>query len=172
MAQITRYELWGGFGSAVACPEVERAIMTVMEGMPEEDFDALEDAGLIIRYAGASSPEPMFCPPHDKEIHWWLLILVSDIQGQPYDCIVGEVAHELAHVVLLDEYGTTTETSEFDACAKAIQWGFGKEMLARLYRMKSQRLEGTAGDSGPEWDYCISHMDELEALAEQAADKD
>ena len=168
MAQVTRYEHWGGFRTAVKCPKLEGALMTVMERMPEEDFGALVDVDLVIWYAAASSPEPMFCPPHDEEKRWWLLILRSGIEEQPYECIVGEVAHELAHILDLEPYGSASETSEFDANARAIGWGFGKEILQMVKAMQAARIDCT-GDWGPSWDYCMSHMHELETLAERTA---
>lgn len=68
-------------------------------------------------------------PPHDNDYTRAVIYLRWGMENEVYDRVLGEIAHEMAHMVLghaLD----FTDTAEFDACALAIRWGFRTQTLA------------------------------------------
>lgn len=141
----------------------------------------MADLRVRIFYTGAS--EPLYFTPRQMNLaeelvasgfsrllseyfeaglDFWIVALHSDLQDEPYPLVVETTVHEPAHVGL-DQSGATSLDDESNANAQAIRWGFGPEIMA-LVRGEAARKEG---DSAPAWEECVTHIDELEALAQE-----
>lgn len=146
--------------TAVQCPKIDRALVEVGLRLPEEVLDEVEELHFLIFYAAASEPMKLNLPGAEGDANGcWLLALASDLEEASYEEVVGTIAHELAHILLDHDNFDDSPNAEFDACAKAIEWGFAEETLVIVRVQRDGESDG-----GPAWQDCANRISELEAM--------
>ena len=141
------------------CPNTQTAFEVVCAAMPEEDFATAVQTPFLLAVCGggASWAARLHC---DGDMR--MLVFRPELEDLSWPEAVGEVAHELAHLALgHDHIEAFRPTDEFEACAKAAQWGFGPEILD-LVATVTQNEDPPYG-----WDDCVSRADELAALVRE-----
>lgn len=111
---------------------IENALRCVLEKLQLPDVEKLvRQRNLIVAYFLGTSTN-LCCPyPRDKNGDEYIrvVILRESLKDLQFDAIMGEIAHELAHVFLKHEKKSDTGL-EREANAQVRNWGLGKELKA------------------------------------------
>ena len=106
----------------------------VLCAVPDDVFNELYLWGSLdwhAIYAGTSYVVEEHHPPCPNGYTRTVIYFREGAENQSYDMVLGEVAHEMAHMVLGHNALAVdpADTCEFDACSLAIKWGFGEQTL-------------------------------------------
>lgn len=119
--------------------KVYHFISDVLLRLPEDVFDEIvygQEYWLFMldRWAWGQSWNPVLhCAPHDKveSHHLRVISLLPDLENRESACITGVIAHEIGHAYMLHRSGEASKTEQ-EADQVAIEWGFAKEIAARI----------------------------------------
>jgi hypothetical protein len=114
--------------------QVSRALTEVLCRLPDEAADFILCNSDIVVIDGSSSAAwsrrldcPAYNEPHERRVH--IVVLRKRLRDMPYKAVVGEVAHELAHVFAGHDV-KSDESCQEEADRLARDWGFGDEIDA------------------------------------------
>lgn len=112
--------------------KLRQAVTEVLCRLPQKAADMLLCNSKISVVDGSSSaawPWRQVCPPHSDYLETFLYIVVlrQELREMPYRAVVGEVAHEFAHV-FLEHRLDAPEKAQQEADETARQWGFEEEI--------------------------------------------
>ena len=112
--------------------KVKQAVTEVLCRLPQEAADVLLCNSDIVVIDGSSSCAWSWrhvCLGHDGLLEKLLYVVVLRValRDMPYKAVVGEVAHELAHVFLRHRLYDPEDVQK-QADATASQWGFQEEI--------------------------------------------
>jgi len=112
--------------------KIRQALTEVLCRLPNEAGDVLLCNSDIVVIDGSTSCAwswQYVCPTPNNILEKWLYIVAfrAALRDMPYKAVVGEVAHELAHV-FLEHRLYEPEDSQEQADATARQWGFQEEI--------------------------------------------
>jgi hypothetical protein len=145
------------------------AFVDIITKLPDEEFKRLDRLNLYVLhtslYAANSATVPRYvrlasgqvgCGTDPEAVRCWFVFFRHDVDEQPYQHLVAEVAHELGHAAL--GHGIERTPSEFEACAWAITAGFKPSIVAWLLENRSVE------ERNESWAECIGRLDELQAM--------
>lgn len=133
-------EYWIGrhfYESPLAHPNIERALFEVMKRLPDKIAenimcpDEQEVHVFCCSEASTVAAYNVLCQPHKEIKQVWLTLIVlgSTLEDEPFDCIVGTIAHEFAHFIREDDGNVGGDYSNERAADQlASEWGFAQEI--------------------------------------------
>lgn len=126
--------------------KAKRALTEFLCRLPDKVADTVLCNSSIAVIDGASSAAwswRLVCPAygrvHETQLH--IIVLRKHLRGMPYKAVVGEVAHEFAHVVAGHDM-RSDERCQAEADSLAKNWGFQEEIDA----LDSEQVENTSGE--------------------------
>lgn len=117
--------------------QVRQAVTEVLCRLPDNAAEVLLCNNDIVVIDGSTSCAWSWryaCPPHEKVLSRLLyaVVLRYALREMPYKAVVGEVAHEFAHVFRKHRVHSSSEreakNEQEEADNTAREWGFGEEL--------------------------------------------
>lgn len=117
--------------------KARKAVEEVLCRLPSDAADVLLSNSDIVVIDGSSSAAWSWlhtCPPHSKVLkkRLYVVVLRVALREMPYKAVVGEVAHEFAHVFrghnLYSSSEREADRAQEEADTTARQWGFAEEI--------------------------------------------
>jgi len=118
--------------------KIKEALIEFLCRMPANAANCILSNRDIVVIDGAASAAwvwPVICFPHENVLKTTIRIIVlrKKLREMPYESVVGEIAHEFAHVVLrhAEDYMVPSgENAQEEANTLARSWGFAAEIQA------------------------------------------
>ena len=152
-------EVWYEVGNwsldAKMSPKLDKALTEFTSRIEDDLFKRFGDEIICVIdcTSGSSTIRPLdiACSPHSKKKlrhHVYIMVFRSEIEKLSEKAILGEVAHEFAHLALRLDHKIDSETiptGEDMADSLAVSWGFKEEIDANLVEWKDLEQKTGSG---------------------------
>ena len=136
----------------------------VLSRLERKERQRLYEPGTHMLYPGVSMAGKLSAPAC-----WWV-VFRSDAQKQERKALMGEVVHELGHVVLRHEEGYPRDKAECELDRWAVLMRFKKETVARYLVMLENGPDGRGPPEEGTRRKWMERLAKVEAMQEPADD--